>query len=287
MGKTIAALVGGAMLAFPMVANAGAIYDDLSDFSFNSFSQGLGACQFGAGCNAVAGDRTGLGKAFDGSVAAGGFHSLGVYGLATFGVAPGQSITDVLTLEATFSGNGGPSWPEKLGLFFSNTVNAGGITSWSADLAADVGAISNPNVADYAGGAGASRAAVDGSDLASLLRSNVLSDGVLGAIFTTDENAGFDIDTATGVSVVGSDIGSGGWQFDIDVDGSDFGEYRYLTLVDLTMSDDPNFWQSTRGDGWDLAELRVEADDVPEPATAVLLGVGLLGMSVARRRRAA
>lgn len=278
-------MVAGALMV-PATAQAGSVvYDELSDFVFNGFSQGLGACQFEDVCSAVAANRTGLSRAFDGGTATGQFHSLGVYGFATFGTADSQSLVDLFTLESTFGGNGGPTWPERLGLFFSNGVNAANIATWSADLLAEAGAISNPGLADFAGGAGASMAQVDGSDLAALLRANILPDGVLGAVLSNDESSGFDIETAAGVSVIGSDIGSNGWRFDVDVALDVFGNYSYLTLIDLTMSDSPDFWVGRSGDGWDLAELR--ATSVPEPGTVALLSAGLLGIGVARRRRAA
>ena len=280
MNKIMLLAVAGAM-ALPAMASA-TTYGTLGDFAFNGFSQGLGACSFNGGCTSVAANRTGLGKAFDGSLADGSFHSLGVYGIASFEVNPGEAITQVLTMETTFSNNGGPGWPEKVGLFFSNSLNAAGIASWSADLAADVGAISNPNIANYAGGDGANFAAVDGSDLAGLLRGNVISDGVLGAIFSNDQAAGFDIGTAGGVSVNASNAGSNGWSYEITIDPSLFGSYTFLTLVDLTMSDDPEFWQSRSGDGWDLGELQVAT--VPEPGTWAMLLVGLTGMGLAWRR---
>lgn len=98
---------------------------------------------------------------------------------------------------------------------------------------------------------------------------------------TPDAN---DIIAAAGIGLTLSDAGDNGWELRIEVSES-FGDYRYITFLDQTMSDIPSFWQNRRGDGWDLADLSVTAEEVPEPATAALLGLGVLAAGGLRRRR--
>lgn len=289
-----AALLAGAALAPGGPASA-ATLDSLADFAYAGFSQGLGQCQLDApSCVAVDPARTDLGKAFDLS---GGvpdistFHSLGAYGFATFGVGAGRTIRGGATLEATFGNDGGEGWPEALTIVLHNGLDAAGVAGWSAALQGALGVtpagpMDQAQLFAFGGGPVDAAADVAGSDLFALLNANVLGGtGQFVGYVTNDGNTPDpnDIVAAAGIAITRTDAGANGWRYEIEVP-ENFGEFGYITFLDQTMSDMPEFWRSRRGDGWDLAHLSVTVE-TPEPATLALFGLGALAAGGLRRRR--
>ena len=293
------AALGAALAAASALAAAGsaraATFDSLAAFSYAEYSQGLGQCRLAApSCIAVDAGRTGLGNAFDtsgGAPVISSFHSLGAYGFATFGVGPGVAIRGGMTLETTFGNDGGETWPEALTIILHNDVSAAGVAGWGAALQAELGVtpagpLNGAQLFAFGGGPVASASDITDSSLFGLLDDTVLGGtGQFVGYVTNDGNTPDpnDIIAAAGISITRTDAGANGWRYEISIPES-FGEFSYITFLDQTMSDMPEFWQNTRGDGWDLAHLSITAD-VPEPATAALFGLGALAAGGLRRRR--
>jgi hypothetical protein len=294
LGAIGAAFAAAAALAATGPARA-VTYDSLAAFSYAGYNQGLGQCKLAApSCIAVDAGRTGLGAAFDtsgGAPVITTFHSLGAFGLATFGVEPGAAIRGAMTLETTFGNAGGESWPEAVTVVLHNDVNVAGLANWGGALQTALGVtpagpLNGAQLLAFGGGPVDAASDIAGSGLYGLLNSTVLNGGgQFVGFFTNDGNTpdANDIVAAAGVNIVRTDAGSNGWRYQISIPES-FGDFRYITFLDQTMNDTPAFWQSTRGDGWDLAHLSVIAD-VPEPATAVLFGLAALAAGGLRRRR--
>jgi hypothetical protein len=289
----------GTAIAAAALASAGqaaaVTYDSLAAFSYAGYSQGLGQCKLAApSCIAVAPERTGLGAAFDtsaGNPVITTFHSLGAFGVATFGVDAGMAIRGGTTLEATFGNQGGESWPEALTIVLHNGVDAAGMAGWGGALQTALGVtpagpLNGAQLFAFGGGPVDEASDITGSALFGLLNDTVLNGGgqFLGYVSndgnTPDAN---DIIAAAGVTITRTDAGANGWRFQFEIPDN-FGDYRYITFLDQTMSDTPAFWQSTRGDGWDLAHLSVTAE-APEPSAMALLALGALAAGGLRRRR--
>lgn len=287
-----AALLGATALAVAGPATAGTVdFDELSDFNDSGYSQGLGFCSLASGCQAVDASRIGLDKAFD-AAGLSTFHSLGVFGFAYFDVGSYNTIGGATTLEATFGNQGGTSYPEAVTVILHNDINLAGVAGWVGALqnkltdlgvtlpAADVNAAA-ATLQDFTVGNGVPNSVTD-SALYELLNSTVLNGtGAFVAYITNDTTVGNDI-LAPGVNLVRGNPSADGWAFQITLPDN-FGDYRYITLLDMTMGFNALFWNSNLGDGWDLADLSVQVD-VPEPATAALFGLGLLAAGRLRRR---